>query len=67
MGPLGTLSRVPKQTSQLDTHISHGFADEGQLGGLVDGAPQLAGVAAVWRHRLGRCDGQTETRNAIIL
>lgn len=42
------------------THTGAGLADECQLSGLVDGAAQLAGVAAVRRHRLGRCEGQRQ-------
>lgn len=56
-----------EETTQLYTHVSHGLADESQLSGLVDGAPQLAGVAAIWRHRLRPCDGQRqETRRSYV-
>lgn len=44
------------------THISNSFADERQLSGLVHRVTHLTGVAAVWRHRLGVCDEQTEIR-----
>lgn len=47
-------------TARLRTHVCAGLADEGELGGLVDGAAQLSGVAAVRRHRLGRCEGQRQ-------
>lgn len=49
----------------LGTHVSHGLADESQLSGLVDRAPQLAGVAAVGRHRLGSCDDRDQTPDFI--
>lgn len=45
-------------TARLQTHVCAGLADEGELSGLVDGAAQLSGVAAVRRHRLGCCERQ---------
>lgn len=51
---------LTQDTARLWTHICAGLADEGELSGLVDGAAQLSGVAAVRRHWLGRCEGQRQ-------
>lgn len=51
---------------KLYTHICHSLGDESQLSGLVYWTTELAGVATVWRHRLGCYNGQTETGNVII-
>lgn len=56
-----------KHITWVYTHISYCFADNSQLSGMVDRTTQLTVVAAVWRHRLGCCNGQTETKNGIVL